>query len=84
MKVIFSLVFTALFATSFPCLPLPYQQVLSQVYAVEMHTIADQKRLTDPSYHDRWEASVERAGGGHLIWLGIHFLDMASFITGGR
>ena len=49
-----------------------------------MHTIADQKRLTDPSYHDRWEASVERAGGGHLIWLGIHFLDMASFITGGR
>ena len=49
-----------------------------------MHTVADQKRLTDPAYHDRWEASVERAGGGHLIWLGIHFLDMASFITGGR
>jgi len=28
------------------------------------------------------EASKARAGGGHLIWLGIHFLDMANYITG--
>jgi hypothetical protein len=39
-------------------------------YACEMHTVADQKRLTHPAYHQRWEASLARAGGGHLIWLG--------------
>ena len=55
---------------------------LGQIYAVEMHTIADQKRLTEPAYWERWEASKERAGGGHLLWLGVHFLDMSSFITG--
>ena len=33
-------------------------------------------------YWERWEASKERAGGGHLLWLGVHFLDMSNFITG--
>ena len=37
-----------------------------------------------PSFptHFHREASKARAGGGHLIWLGIHFLDMANYITG--
>ena len=33
---------------------------LGKAYAVEMHTVADQKRLKNPAYHSRWEASVAR------------------------
>lgn len=57
---------------------------LGKIYGLELHLVADQTRLTRPSYHDRWFASKERAGGGHLIWLGIHWLDLAMFLTGSR
>jgi predicted dehydrogenase len=50
---------------------------IGKLYGLEMHIIADQTRLTDPSYHDKWFAHKSRAGGGHLIWLGIHWLDLA-------
>ena len=33
-------------------------------------------------YQRSWFASRERAGGGHLIWLGIHYVDLIQFITG--
>ena len=55
---------------------------IGKVYGMEMHTIADQARLTTPAYHKSWTASKSRAGGGHLIWLGIHWLDLAVYITG--
>ena len=55
---------------------------IGKVYGVEAHMVADQTRLTRPGYGERWEASKARAGGGHLVWLGIHWLDLASFITG--
>jgi predicted dehydrogenase len=55
---------------------------LGKVYAVEIHLIADQTRLRRESYHKSWFASKARAGGGHLIWLGIHWLDLAMYITG--
>ena len=48
-----------------------------KIFGVEMHMVADQTRLTRPGYGERWEASKARAGGGHLIWLGIHWLDLA-------
>lgn len=51
-------------------------------YGVEMHLVADQTRLTRESYHQQWFAQRDRAGGGHLIWLGIHWLDLAMHITG--
>lgn len=51
-------------------------------YGMEMHLVADQTRLTRPAYHKTWTASKARAGGGHLIWLGIHWLDLAMYITG--
>jgi len=57
---------------------------IGDIYGVELHLVADQTRLTRPSYHDRWFASKERAGGGHLIWLGIHWLDLATYLTGSR
>ncbi len=46
-------------------------------YGIEMHMVADQTRLKSESYHQSWYADKERAGGGHLIWLGIHWLDLS-------
>lgn len=55
---------------------------IGKIYGMELHTIADQTRLTKPAYHASWTAQKARAGGGHLIWLGIHWLDLAMFIAG--
>ena len=55
---------------------------IGKIYGTEIHLIADQTRLTRPSYHDTWRAKKARGGGGHLIWLGIHWLDLAMFMTG--
>ncbi len=57
---------------------------LGKIYGTEIHLIADQTRLTRPAYHKTWTAQKARAGGGHLIWLGIHWLDLAMFMTGSR
>jgi UDP-N-acetyl-2-amino-2-deoxyglucuronate dehydrogenase len=57
---------------------------IGKLYGMEMHLIADQTRLTRPAYHKTWTAQKARAGGGHLIWLGIHWLDLAAFISGSR
>lgn len=54
---------------------------IGKLFGVEMHLVADQTRLTRPSYHDQWFADKKRAGGGHLIWLGIHWLDLAMYVT---
>jgi len=55
---------------------------LGKIYGLEVHLIADQTRLTRESYQQQWYAQKNRAGGGHLIWLGIHWLDLAMYITG--
>lgn len=55
---------------------------IGEIYGLEMHLIADQTRLHSPSYHASWFADRDRAGGGHLIWLGIHWLDLAMYLTG--
>ncbi|HEU0121506.1 MAG TPA: Gfo/Idh/MocA family oxidoreductase [Bryobacteraceae bacterium] len=55
---------------------------IGRMYGMEMHIIADQTRLTRTAYHNTWTAQRGRAGGGHLIWLGIHWLDLAAYITG--
>jgi predicted dehydrogenase len=56
--------------------------MLGKVYGAELHLIADQARLTRPEYHKSWFAHRARAGGGSLIWLGIHWIDLSLFITG--
>jgi len=53
-----------------------------KIYGMDLHIIADQTRLTRPEYHKTWTAQRARAGGGHLIWLGIHWLDLAMYVTG--
>lgn len=57
---------------------------IGKLYGLEMHTIADQTRLTSAAYQKTWIAQKSRAGGGHLIWLGIHWIDLAMFLTGSR
>ncbi len=57
---------------------------IGKVYGIDFFTIADQNRLTSPKYHQSWIAQKKRAGGGHLIWLGIHWLDLAVYITGSK
>ena len=55
--------------------------MIARIDGVEAHLIADQTRLTRPAYHESWYAKKARDGGGHLIWLGIHWLDLARFLT---
>ncbi|MCB1232205.1 MAG: Gfo/Idh/MocA family oxidoreductase [Verrucomicrobiae bacterium] len=55
---------------------------IGALYGAEIHLVADQTRLTRESYHSTWFADRKRAGGGHLIWLGIHWLDLSMYLTG--
>jgi len=57
---------------------------IGKIFGCELHIIADQTRLGRPGYHNSWTAKKARAGGGHLIWLGIHWIDLAMYLTGSR
>ncbi len=57
---------------------------IGKLFGCELHIIADQTRLKSPTYHQSWFADKARAGGGHLIWLGIHWLDLAMYMTGSK
>jgi len=58
------------------------QNKIGKIYGVEIHLIADHTRLTKPAYRDSWYAQKARGGGGHLIWLGLHWIDLAMLLTG--
>jgi predicted dehydrogenase len=55
---------------------------LGKLYGTSIYYIADQTRLTHKDYQQSWFAFKARAGGGHLIWLGIHYVDTVQYITG--
>ncbi len=55
---------------------------IGQIYGCELHIIADQTRLKSPAYHQSWFADRARSGGGHLMWLGIHWIDLIIYLTG--
>jgi predicted dehydrogenase len=57
---------------------------LGRLYGVEIHMVADQARLRREAYRKQWYCVKARAGGGHLVWLGIHWLDLALYMTGLR
>lgn len=57
---------------------------LGKLYAVQMMFVADQARLVEPGYQRSWRAFRSRAGGGYLAWLGIHYIDLAQFLSGAR
>ena len=54
---------------------------IGKIYGLEMHLVADQSRLKSRSYQQQWYTQKSRSGGGHLMWLGIHWLDLAMFIS---
>ena len=49
---------------------------LGKPYSATMDWISDQTRLTRPEYQRSWLAFKEKAGGGKLIFHGIHYLDL--------
>jgi len=55
---------------------------LGKVYGVQMHLVTDQTRLKNEEYRKAWFCVKARAGGGQLIWVGIHWLDLALHVTG--
>ena len=57
---------------------------LGKPYSATMDWVADQTRLTRPEFHGLWVASKARAGGGKLIYHGIHYLDVLQYLTGDR
>ncbi|WP_298866800.1 Gfo/Idh/MocA family oxidoreductase [uncultured Gimesia sp.] len=54
---------------------------IGKIYGVDMTLLADQTRLSSPVYHKSWYAHKDRAGGGFLSWLGIHWLDLSMYLT---
>ena len=54
---------------------------IGQIYGCELHIVADQTRLKNPTYHKSWFADRTRSGGGHLMWLGIHWIDLVMHLT---
>ena len=56
--------------------------LLGDLFGAEIHMIADQTRLKSDSYPKTWFADRDRAGGGIMTWLGIHWLDLTTVITG--
>ena len=57
---------------------------LGKPYSATMDWIADQTRLTRPEYHGHWVASKAKAGGGKLIYHGIHYLDVLQYLIEDR
>ena len=56
--------------------------LIGKPYAATMDWIADQTRLKNKAYHQSWLSFKKRAGGGKLIYHGIHYLDLIQFLTG--
>jgi predicted dehydrogenase len=50
--------------------------MIGKPYSVSLIWQADQTRVKDPAYHRSWVADPLRAGGGKLIYHGVHFLDV--------
>jgi len=55
---------------------------IGRPYSVNLVWVADQTRLTKPAYHQSWLADRQRAGGGKLIYHGVHYLDVIQHLLG--
>jgi len=55
---------------------------IGDLYAVQAHVVADQARIHRQLDEPDWTFQQARAGGGHLVWLGIHYIDVIRYITG--
>ncbi len=57
---------------------------LGKLYGVDTYFIADQTRVQQAEWQASWFSQQAFAGGGHLIWLGIHYVDLLHHLTGQR
>jgi predicted dehydrogenase len=57
---------------------------LGRLYAGDVVTVSDQARLHAAGYAESWHARKATAGGGHLIWLGGHYVDLLQYLSGER
>jgi predicted dehydrogenase len=55
---------------------------IGRPYSVNLVWVADQTRLTDPAYHKSWLSDRKRAGGGKLIYHGVHYIDVIQHLLG--
>jgi len=54
--------------------------MLGKLYGFYVQTIATQARLRGPK--GNWMFDRETSGGGYLIWLGCHYLDLLRYVAG--
>ncbi|MBI2195034.1 MAG: Gfo/Idh/MocA family oxidoreductase [Planctomycetes bacterium] len=54
---------------------------LGRLYGVQVFSIADQTRVQGQGSHPNWFFRKDQAGGGHLAWLGIHWVDLLQYIA---
>lgn len=57
---------------------------LGNLYGVDTYFIADQTRVQQAEWQASWFSQKAFAGGGHLMWLGIHYVDLLHYLTGQR
>lgn len=57
---------------------------LGKLYGVDTYFIADQTRVQQAEWQESWFSQKAYAGGGHLMWLGIHYVDLLHHLTGQR
>ena len=55
---------------------------IGKLYAVHGLFLADQTRIRRQLDSPDWTFQQDRVGGGHLAWLGIHWLDLMRYVTG--
>jgi predicted dehydrogenase len=55
-----------------------------QLLGASAYITADQTRLRDPQFACSWRADRDRSGGGILMALGIHYVDLLLYLTGTR
>ncbi len=55
---------------------------LGKLYSVDAYIIGDQARFTKPEFQRSWRASKSQAGGGYLMAVGVHYIDIIQHITG--
>lgn len=55
---------------------------LGEVMSASVYVVADQTRLRDEEYRRSWRCDARRAGGGILMAIGIHQIDLLLHLSG--
>ena len=58
--------------------------LIGKPYGTSAYLIADRARFKRPGYSSSWLALKQKAGGGFLMQVGIHYLDLVQHISGDK